>query len=41
MVYERYVIPSAAMDPGDDFSHKFDNYYNFDQTIMALEAAFP
>ena len=34
---------SAAIDSGDDFSHKsiqaIDNYDNFDQTIMALEAS--
>ena len=33
---------SAAIDSGDDFSHKsiqaIDNYDNFGQTIMALEA---
>ena len=34
---------SAAIDPGDDFSHKsiqtIDNYDKFDQTIMASEAS--
>ena len=34
---------SAAIDSGDDFSHKsiqaIDNYDNFDRTIMALEAS--
>ena len=34
---------SAAIDSGDDFSHKsiqaIDNYDNFGQTIMALEAS--
>ena len=34
---------SAAIDSGDDFSHKLiqaiDNYDNFDQSIMALGAS--
>ena len=34
---------SAAIDSGDDFSHKsiqaIDNYDNFDQTIMGIEAS--
>ena len=38
----RSVQVSATIDSGDDFSHQstqvIDNYDNFDQTIMGIEA---